>query len=200
MNEITKLLAGYERFYERNFAQGSSDRYQQLSRGQSPKTLIITCSDSRVSPLTITGSDAGDIFVVRNVANLVPPYQPDPDSLHGVSAALEYGVCHLNVEHIIVMGHSGCGGIQALREGISIPKGQEFSFIAPWVKIAETIHDCTSQTESEKAAIAVSLRNLETFPWIRSRVEQNTLHLHGWYFRIEDGQLLTLKDDQFTAI
>lgn len=199
MAEITKLLKGYREFYQQHFVDDTS-LFEQLRSGQSPKTLIITCSDSRVSPLTITAANPGDVFVIRNVANLVPPYQPKPDSLHGVSAALEFGVCHLQVEHIVVMGHSGCGGIQALREGIGAPEGQDFSFIAPWVNIAAGACHTHSQSECEQEAIKISLRNLITFPWIASRIAQGKLKLHGWYFRIEDGKLLSFDGSNFSEV
>ena len=195
MAEVKKLLEGYQEFYDEQTANGGK-LFDELSKGQSPKTLIISCSDSRISPVTLTKANPGDVFIIRNVANLVPPYQPDKDSLHGVSAALEFGVCHLEVKHLVVMGHSGCGGIKALREGIEPPPGEDFSFIAPWMQLAKTAK-CDAQHECEQGAIKVSLGNLESFPWIKSRIEQGTLNLHGWYFRIEDGKLLTLEGDSF---
>ena len=195
---VNRLIAGYRTFHQKYFVE-DTELFQQLKQGQSPKTLVITCSDSRVSPVTLTGASPGEMFVVRNVANLVPPYQPNPDSLHGVSAALEFAVCHLQVEHIIVMGHSGCGGIKALREGIGAPEGQDFSFIAPWVRIAENAK-CDSQHECEKAAIKVSMQNLESFPWIAERISQGSLAIHGWYFRLDDGKLLALDGDEFGEV
>ncbi len=198
MAEVQKLLDGYREFYKEESADGGK-LFEQLSQGQSPKTLIITCSDSRVSPVTLTKADPGEVFMIRNVANLVPPYQPDGDSLHGVSAALEFGVCHLEVKHIVVMGHSGCGGIKALREGIAPQEGEDFSFIDPWMQIAKDAK-CDAQSDCEQDAIKLSLKNLESFPWIKSRIESSAVKLHGWYFRIEDGKLLTLEGDNFTDI
>jgi carbonic anhydrase len=133
------------------------------------------------------------------VANLVPPCENDSRH-HGVSAALEYAVCHLEVEHIIILGHSGCGGIAALMH--DIPAGRPTEFIGPWVSIADRARDqvrsALAGKEPEKqnraceqAAVLISLENLLTFPWIRQRVEAGTLLLHGWYFDICTGQLLS---------
>ena len=199
MNTMQKLLSGYHQFYRHNFVH-NPHLSQRVSQDQTPKTLIIACSDSRVSPLSITNSNFGETFVIRNVANLVPPYQPNPDSLHGVSAALEFGVCHLHVENIIVMGHSNCGGIHAACEGVAAPDGQDFSFISPWVEIAKNASNEPTKTECEQQAIKISLHNLMSFPWIAERVEKGELELHGWYFRIEDGKLLSLQDGQFSDV
>lgn len=198
MPELNKLLTGYQAFYKEQ-SDNDGALFKKLSKGQAPKVLVITCSDSRISPLKITQAAPGEMFVVRNVANLVPPYQPKPDSLHGVSAALEFGVCHLEVKHIVVMGHSGCGGIKALREGISAPEGQDMSFIGSWMEIAKSAK-CVSQLQCEEEAIKVSLENLKTFPWIKSRVDSGAIELHGWYFRLDDGKLLTLDDDSFSEV
>lgn len=193
---IENLLNGYRRFHRRYFRRQAA-LFEQLKEGQAPKTLIITCSDSRVSPTIITQAGPGDLFVIRNVANLVPPYQPGaPESLHGVSAALEFGVCSLGVEHIIVMGHSGCSGIRALMEGPPLPE-DGFSFIGPWMKVASPAREKALQQPvderqrcCEQEAVKVSLANLLTFPWIARRVEGGKLALHGWYFRIDDGALM----------
>jgi carbonic anhydrase len=197
---INRLLNGYRQFYRQHFVEDRS-QYRELREGQHPNTLVIACSDSRVSPAIVTQALPGEIFEIRNVANLVPPYQPDSRSLHGVSAALEFAVCHLKVSHVIVMGHSGCGGIRALREGVAAPEGEEFSFIQPWVNIvsdarSRALRDApgdpeAQQTCCEQEAIKTSLKNLMSFPWIAKRVEQGDLKLHGWYFRIKDGKLLT---------
>lgn len=161
--------------------------------------LLIGCSDSRVDPALLTGCAPGELFVIRNVANLVPPCEQDTRH-HGISAALEYAVCHLDVEHVIILGHSGCGGINALMHGIN--NGRSAQFIGPWVSIAERARDrirselAGKEPEKqnracEQAAILISLENLLTFPWVRERVEAGTLLLHGWYFDISTGQLLS---------
>ena len=193
MADIDKLLQGYRDFYKKHFEVDNS-LYKDLSTlGQDPKTLVISCSDSRSDPTIITSAAAGDIFAVRNVANLVPPYQPDSETLHGVSAALEFAVRYLSIENIIILGHSNCAGIKALVDEET--SENRSTFIHSWVRIAkkareialkeggDTYHIC------EKEGIHVSLDNLMTFPWIEKRVEAGTLKLYGWYFSINDGSL-----------
>ena len=194
MKEIAKFLHGFRRF-QRHFFCSKDLLYKDLQEGQTPCALVIACSDSRVDPAILTGCDPGDMFVVRNVANLVPPYETG-GAHHGVSAALEYGVTVLEVGHIIILGHSFCGGIQALMAD-GAPAGQ---FIAPWVRIAQPARDevlrdlghktpQARQRACEMAAILVSMENLLTFPWIKARVDAGTLHIHGWYFDMETGEL-----------
>lgn len=196
MKDIAPFLAGFKRFRQHYF-DPHEQRFAALQQGQNPKVLVIGCSDSRVDPAILTGCAPGELFVVRNVANLVPPCECDTHH-HGVSAALEYAVCHLEVERIIILGHSGCGGIGALMHGI--PDGRPADFIGPWVKIAERAREqvlielpdkdqATQSRACEQAAILVSLENLLTFPWISERVESGSLLLHGWYFDIGIGQL-----------
>lgn len=196
MKDITPFISGFKRFRQHYF-DPHEQRFAALQQGQNPKVLVIGCSDSRVDPAILTGCAPGELFVVRNVANLVPPCECDTQH-HGVSAALEYAVCHLKVERIIILGHSGCGGIGALMHGI--PDGRPAEFIGPWVKIAERAREqvlielpdkdpATQSRACEQAAILVSLENLLTFPWIRERVESGSLLLHGWYFDIGIGQL-----------
>ena len=196
MNDIAQFIAGFKRFRQHYF-DPKNERFAALKKGQNPKVLVIGCSDSRVDPARLTGCGPGELFVIRNVANLVPPCEYDVHH-HGVSAALEYAVCHLEVEHIIILGHSGCGGIGALMHGID--NGRPTEFIGPWVQIAERARervlkelpekDPAMQSRAcEQAAILVSLENLLTFPWISERVESGSLLLHGWYFDIGAGQL-----------
>lgn len=196
MSDIEQFIAGYERFHE-NYFRGETPLFGELSQGQNPSTLIIACSDSRVDPAIVMDAKPGDLFVVRNVANLVPPYEKG-GGYHGVSAALEFGVCGLGVEHIIVMGHRQCGGIKALTEGV--PEGVSGEFIRPWVSIASHAYrrvkvdfpDANPSEvacECELAGIIVSLENLATFPFIKSRVDAGALTLHGWYFDIETGEM-----------
>ncbi|OFZ65978.1 MAG: carbonic anhydrase, partial [Betaproteobacteria bacterium RBG_16_56_24] len=155
------------------------------------------CCDSRVDPALVLDCAPGDLFVIRNVANLVPPAE-NQGHYHGTSAALEFGVRNLGVPHIIVLGHAQCGGIHALLEG-SVDKDEPF--IAEWMGIADAAREHVEQTLAgasdkmrhracEQQAILVSLNNLMTFSWIRERVEQGRLTLHGWYFDIEGGELL----------
>jgi carbonic anhydrase len=146
----------------------------------------------------------GDIFVVRNVANLVPPYQPDHKTYHGTSAAIEFAVMQLKVEHIIVMGHSGCGGIQALVENDDTIK-QEFSFITGWINIAKDAKvraldmcqhsNADKYSTCEKEGIITSVNNLMTFPYIKQAVIEENLDVNGWYFSISDGKIHILDDN-----
>lgn len=198
MNDIIKFISGFKQFKEQYFSE-DNDLFSSLRDGQSPKVLLVGCSDSRVDPALLTGCAPGDLFVVRNVANLIPPAEHD-SSHHGVSAALEYAVCHLEIEHVIILGHSSCGGIKALLEGV--PEGRSAEYIGPWVSIAKRARDQVlfelANKEKEKqacaceqAAILVSLDNLMTYPWLKERVEAGYITLHGWYFDIFTGQLLT---------
>lgn len=196
MHEIQKFIHGFRNFQEEYFHE-DRELFDLLKQGQRPKVVLIGCSDSRVDPSMMVRSDPGDLFIVRNVANLVPPCEHD-QSYHGVSAALEYAVCHLEVEHIIVLGHSCCGGIRSLMEGIPGDKSNEY--ISKWVSIAERAKqqvlekfaNASNERQSkacEHASILVSLENLLTFPWVKERVDSGKLDLHGWYFEIESGTL-----------
>lgn len=196
MKDIERFISGFRSFREDYFgAEGSL--FEPLKQGQSPKTMIIGCSDSRVDPAILTNCAPGDIFTVRNVANLVPPYEED-GGRHGVSAALEFAVCHLGVEHIIVLGHSQCGGINVLMSGTCACKGD--SFISSWMSIAVSAREKVlaelpgkdsrlQQRAAEQAAILLSLENLRSFPWIEQRVKAGSLSLHGWYFDLNAGEL-----------
>jgi carbonic anhydrase len=193
------LLEGYRTFTSQRLPMEQS-RYSELSvKGQSPETMVIGCCDSRVSPEVIFDAGPGELFVVRDVANLVPVYQPD-SAAHGVSAALEYAVNVLHVKHIVVLGHAHCGGIRAF-----IDKIQPLSpgdFIGKWMQMfikpgeiveqrpQESMQDFTVRIE--KAAVFRSLENLMTFPFVRSKVEGGDLQLHGAYFGVAEGSLFVL--------
>lgn len=196
MNDIAKFIEGFRRFQQNYFGDNKA-LFKELKQGQRPSTLVIACSDSRVDPAILTNCEPGDLFVVRNVANLVPPYEKGA-GLHGVSTALEFGVRSLEVEHIIVLGHRQCGGIKALFEGVPDALGGEF--IKPWMNMARRAservraehphaRDEEKLCECEMAGIVVSLENLATFPWIQSRVDEGKLKLHGWYFDIVSGEM-----------
>lgn len=206
MSEFDKLINGYRRFHTNYFTAAKDELFAELSQGQKPSTLVIACSDSRVDPAIVMDCKPGDLFVVRNVANLVPPYEVGGGK-HGVSAALEFGVCALEVQHIIVLGHRQCGGIKALYEGI--PQGLQGEFIKPWMdtagRAAQRVreeHSHLSEAEQlchcEMAGIVVSLENLATFPWIKSRIDAGQLKLHGWYFDIQSGDMLDYDQDSLT--
>jgi carbonic anhydrase len=196
--DIATFLAGFGRFQEKYFAHDES-LFTRLRQGQSPGTLVISCCDSRADPGMLLGAGPGDIFVVRNVSNLVPPYRNGAE-MPGIRADIEFAVKGLNVEQIIILGHSGCGGIRALMDGEDSTASQ-YEFIGAWVSIAAPVRDRVlrelagrpqaEQTKAcEQGAIALSLENLLSFPWIRERVEAGTLALHGWYFDLDAGQLL----------
>ena len=204
MKELDKLKAGFKQFRKYYFEE-NPELYRQLTeKGQSPKALVIACCDSRVHPAHVMNTDPGDIFVVRNVANLVPAYVDDGKT-HGTSAAIEFAVKHLKVPHIIVMGHSQCGGIRALMEGNH--ESKTHTFIDPWMAIMtlareQVAREYASATideqchQCEQAAIGVSLENLMTFPFIVRALEANQLHMHGWYFDIDNGMLLEMDKAQ----
>jgi carbonic anhydrase len=197
MNSPKQLIAGFQRFRERSFANDNVQFHNLVQFGQTPSTLVVGCCDARVDPALILDCAPGDLFVIRNVANLVPPAE-NQGHYHGTSAALEFGVRNLAVQHIIVLGHAQCGGIHALLEG---GVAKDDTFIAAWMRIAEAAREkierelagASSEARHracEQQAILVSLNNLMTFSWIRERVEQGRLALHGWYFDIERGELL----------
>ncbi|MCE3232029.1 MAG: cynT [Rickettsiaceae bacterium] len=206
MTDIKALTEGYKRFFVNHFAKERALYNDLAENGQSPKILVIACSDSRVNPATMMDVSPGDMFVIRNVANLVPPYQPKADSYHGTSAALEFAVCYLNVEHIIVLGHSGCGGVRSL---FYPPENKhlDFSFIESWMEIAkearniiETKYPDLEENEKichcEKENIMVSIRNLFSFPWVNEREKAGKLKVHGWYWSVLDGSLQQLDGQQ----
>ena len=193
------LIDGYRTFTSQRLPTEQT-RYKELSeRGQSPAVMLIGCSDSRVSPEVIFDAGPGELFVVRNVANLVPTFQPD-ENAHGVSAALEYAVQVLKIKHIVVMGHAQCGGIKAfiddsapLSPGDFIGKWMAM-FIKPGEQVSQRAHESRQEftTRIEKAAVFRSLENLMTFPFVRKLVERNELHLHGAYFGVAEGSLFVL--------
>jgi len=188
-----KTIEGYGVF-RKKYAQGDSSLMQQLyEHGQKPEILVIACSDSRVDPALIAQAKPGELFVVRNVANLVPPYEMR-DAYHGTSAALEYAVKKqfLNVKHIIILGHSKCGGVQARLDGAEkVPS----DFIGNWVSLIRK--DKTTPYNSydyAKKALLQSRDNCMTFPWLKERVEEGDLQIHLWFFDIERGEIFTYQD------
>jgi carbonic anhydrase len=193
------LLDGYRTFTTQRLPTEQS-RYRELSvRGQSPEVMVIGCCDSRVSPEVIFDARPGELFVVRNIANLVPIYQPD-SAAHGVSAALEYAVSVLKVKHIVVLGHAQCGGIRAFVDKIEPLSPGDFigKWMAMFIKPGEVVEQRTHETMQdfvtriEKAAVFRSLENLLTFPFVRARVESREVQLHGAYFGVAEGSLFVL--------
>jgi carbonic anhydrase len=197
------LLEGYRTFQTQRLPTEQS-RYRELSeRGHSPEVMVIGCCDSRVSPEVIFDSGPGELFVVRNVANLVPVYTPDSGT-HGVSAALEYAVNVLKVKHIVVLGHAQCGGIRAFIDKAAPLSPGDFigKWMAMFVKPGEVVEQRPRESMAdftvriEKAAVFRSLENLMTFPFVRSAVERGDMRLHGAYFGVSEGSLFVL--DQAT--
>lgn len=193
---IEKLARGLVEFQTKTFP-ARRDLFAQLAVEQHPRVLMIGCSDSRIDPAVLMGAEPGELFMVRNVANLVPPYVAD-GAHHGTSAALEFGVKALGVEHIVVLGHVGCGGIKALlTEDPTV--GDTHHLIHGWLKIGDEARRRTLLMARERPledqlrlleqeAIKTSLANLLTFPWIEQRVAERTLRLHGWTFNLGDAK------------
>jgi carbonic anhydrase len=200
-----KLLDGYRSFLAGRFIN-EQQRFRELAEaGQKPSVMLIGCCDSRVSPEVIFDARPGEIFVVRNVANLMPPYAPN-DDLHGTSAALEFGVMGLRVEHIVVMGHAQCGGIRAYAENDADPYARPLSpgdFIGKWMSLIEpAARRLGAMTEPlgdyverlAREAVVQSLANLRTFPCVRILEQKGRLKLHGAFFGVADGRLLALDE------
>ena len=193
------LIDGYRTFTSQRLPTEQS-RYRELSEsGQSPEVMVIGCCDSRVSPEVIFDAGPGELFVVRNVANLVPVYQPDSGT-HGVSAALEYAVNALRVKHIVVLGHAQCGGIRAFIDKTAPLSPGDFigrwmsMFVKPGEKVEQRDHETMSDftVRIEKAAVFRSLENLMTFPFVKTQVAGSRLALHGAYFGVAEGSLFVL--------
>ena len=203
MPATDKLIAGYQRFREGYYRENKETLFKLAELGQSPKIAIVSCCDSRVEPTIILDCEPGDLFVIRNVANLVPPCESH-DSFHGTSAALEFAVTGLEVESIIVLGHTQCGGIKALMD--SPRSSAPNSFIATWMQQLEDVRNDILGNESfssqeqrynecEKQGISRSLENLMSFPWIEERVNTGTLQLHGWRYNLNSAELFALRGD-----
>lgn len=205
MGEIERLLQGFRRFREHRFERQSGEFRRLVEEGQKPRTLVIGCSDSRVDPAILFDCGPGELFMVRNVANLVPTYVPE-EPYRGTSAALEYGVRDLLVEQVIVLGHAYCGGIRAALDTLA-GRPPERDFIGAWIaqahdacELAAAAHDGDTNrpgcgATAEKHSIVQSLANLRTFPWIRERVESGDLQLHGWWFDLDRGVLEAAQAD-----
>lgn len=201
--ELAHLIHGYRRFRQTGWAR-RRDRWEQLSQAQEPRVMVIACSDSRVDPAQIFDVDPGEIFVVRNVAALVPPFETLPGH-HGVSAALEFAVQVLKVKEVVVMGHGMCGGCKAaLTQSLhGAPRG-EGGFIADWIAMLDEAREPVAATHGttgrdaeramEQAGVKVSLANLRSFPCVRKGERDGTLKLRGAFFAISDGVLHLLDE------
>ena len=192
MKTTKDLFDGYHRFRKGEYAR-DHDLYERLGKGQDPDIMLIACADSRCEPSDIFDATPGQLFVVRNVANLVPPYEDD-GGVHGVSAAVEFAVTGLNVKHIVVLGHGSCGGIAASLAAAKSPTAGEF--VGPWVSLLDgtradvlAASPADPQTAFEHAAVGTSIANLMSFPFVRERVLSGELELHGAWFAIALGEL-----------
>ncbi|HEX8126397.1 MAG TPA: carbonic anhydrase [Allosphingosinicella sp.] len=199
LSGITKLIDGYRRFRQTDWAR-ERERWSQLAEGQRPRVMVIACSDSRVDPTQIFDSGPGEMFVVRNVAALVPPFETTAGR-HGVSAALEFAVTQLEVAEVVVMGHGFCGGCAAALTGQYDEAAHgEGHFIADWIELLRDARDRVKASHGEDframelEGVRVSLANLRTFPWVREREADGRLKLHGAYFAIADGVLHLLDE------
>jgi carbonic anhydrase len=201
--DFEELLAGYHRFREGDWEHQRA-RWERLAKGQSPRIMVIACSDSRVDPAQIFDVSPGEIFVVRNVANMVPPFETTPGH-HGVSAALEFAVTQLKVPEVVVLGHGACGGVRASLENAfhGEPPGRG-GFIADWVSLIDEARDRVvaqygkgpeAVRALELECVKVSIANLRTFPCVPEREAAGKLRLRGAYFAIADG-ILHLLDEQ----
>jgi carbonic anhydrase len=207
MPRFTRLIEGYRRFRDNEWPK-ERERWAELAEGQSPKVMVMACADSRSDPAQIFDTTPGEIFVVRNIAALAPPYETTA-GLHGTSAALEFGVTQLEVEEILVLGHGSCGGCGAALTGKfdDCPPG-EGRFIADWVSMLHPVRDAVrahhhqidaeAVREMEWEAVKLSLANLRTFPWIAEREKAGKLKLHGAHFAIAEGVLYVLDEAEGT--
>ncbi|HEY0164428.1 MAG TPA: carbonic anhydrase [Sphingomicrobium sp.] len=203
MAQLQEMIAGYRRFRESGWTR-ERERWSALAERQSPQVMVLACSDSRVDPSIIFDAQPGQMFVVRNVANLAPPFETS-HGYHGVSAALEFAVTQLEVEELLVLGHGSCGGCAAALTGqFDDADHGEGHFIATWVdmlkdarrsvRAAHAELDDAAFLAMERAAIQVSLANLRTFPWVIERERDGRLTLHGGHFSIAEGLLYMLDE------
>ena len=210
MPYLTQLIEGYHRFRETDWARQRA-RWSELTEGQSPRVMILSCADSRVDPAQIFDAKPGEMFVARNIAGLAPPYETS-SGYHGVSAALEFAVTQLNVPEIVVMGHESCGGITAALTGMfDGAAAGEGGFVHKWMSQIEApakaiAHEHgtgdDAQRELEEVSIRQSLANLRGFPFVRTREKNGTLKLLGCHFSIRDGELWLLDEaeDSFRPV
>jgi len=203
MTRLQDMIEGYRRFRETGWNR-ERERWSDLAEGQKPKVMVLACSDSRVDPTLIFDARPGQMFVVRNVANLAPPFETS-HGYHGVSAALEFAVTQLEVEEVLVLGHGSCGGCAAALTGqFDEADHGEGHFIAAWVDILkgarEKVRSSHSELdddaflEMEREGVKVSLANLRTFPWVIEREQAGRLTLHGGHFSISEGRLYLLDE------
>lgn len=205
------LVTRYHGWKATTYAENKSWYRRLAEEGQRPRAMVISCCDSRVHVTSIFGADQGEFFIHRNIANLVPPYNPDGE-YHGTSAAVEYAVGTLKVAHLIVLGHSGCGGVEGCYDmcaGNAPQLEESSSFVGRWMDILRPGYDNLPEGDDasrkralEKSSVLISLENLMTFPFVKQAVEDDTLSLHGLWNNISDGGLEAYDPDTdvFSAI
>ncbi len=181
-----KIIDGYTAF-RKKYSSDTATLMQNLAdKGQRPEIMFVSCCDSRVDPALLLQCHPGDLFIARNIANLIPPYESD-EAHHGTSAALEFGVCYLNVKHLVIMGHSQCGGIQAFLQKEPLPQDD---FISRWTDLIGIHHDDNQDPDScAKNSLLVSYQNALTFPWIQHRIDNHQLKIHLWFFDISSATI-----------
>lgn len=188
---FAKIQQGYQAF-RKKYTVGDNSVMRSLAiSGQKPEIMVVACCDSRVDPALILQCDPGDLFIMRNVANIIPPYEHS-QAHDGAKAALEFGICYLNVKHLIILGHSQCGGIHALLNGEAMPQND---FIKTWVSLIKI--DKAENKDADfyaKSAILQSHQHCLSYPWIADRVKQKKLSLDLWFFDITSGQIFAYSD------
>jgi carbonic anhydrase len=206
---LDRLLKGFADF-RLGYYREHLDLFEKLAtEGQSPKILIIGCADARVDPGILTQTRPGDIFTVRNIAAMVPPAQIPPDQAqHGTSAAIEFAVRGLEVEHVVILGHALCGGIAALVDGTASASA-DYDYLSAWIGVARNVRDIAVNDLAgrpreeivravEQASVVNSVANLMGFPWLADRVRAGKLVLHAWWFNLTEGQLYAFNSDSAT--
>ena len=204
MRDIPELVDGYRQFFATRYPDDAALYRTLAEAGQAPKTMVVACCDSRVDPATIFSATPGQLFIIRNVANLVPPFEAHGD-FNGTSAALEFAVTGLEVKNIVVMGHARCGGVRAFLDSLEEPSAGD-TFVDRWMSLLSAVRTSASsdvaaesredqQRMLEHASVRQSLENLQTFPFVKERLADNRLRLHGAYFDIADGKLLALDSE-----
>ena len=195
---INDLIKGNKKFREASFPEYEGDLKELVEKGQKPEILFVGCSDSRVTPDLMLDTKPGDMFILRNVGNFVPPYNPD-DDYHGSSAAIEYAVSVLGVKHIIICGHSHCGACKSLYQNLD--NSPDLIHVRKWLELGKrakeytllAIQDKTDKEKlyraTERISIVHQMENLLTFPEVERKVKAGELQIHGWYYRIEDGTI-----------
>ncbi len=213
-DSISKLIQNHLLFKKEFFQENTEKRklFKELSKGQTPEICVIACSDSRVDPAIITNSKPGELFVIRNVANIVPPCEYGDNGYHGTSAAIEFAVSFLKVKHIILLGHTECGGIASLFNDEDKYKNNQ-NFIDKWMAVAKEskykiMHDHINESTEHKIKMCMqmsilnSLSNLLTFPFVKDAVNAGTLNINCWYFDLQDGTIYQLdkKTNMFSVL